>query len=85
MHATSEHREKDEQMVKISPKTGSLATVVRSYKSTVTKNARQLHGDFAWQMRFHDHIIRNEKSYRTLSEYIMTNPSSWQEDKFYIS
>ena len=36
-----------------------------------------------WQRNFYDHIIRNEKSFKTIAEYIINNPKKWQEDKFY--
>jgi len=66
LHATSLHGSnpdpdgnKNEKMAEISPKPGSLSTIIRSYKSTVTKYARKIHPDFAWQTRFFDHVIRN--------------------------
>ena len=68
---------------KISPKSGSVSTIIRSYKSVVTKNARKIHAYFGWQSRFHDHIIRNEKSFHTISQYIINNPENWNTDKFY--
>jgi len=37
-----------------------------------------------WQRNYHEHIIRNEQSYRTISEYIINNPVKWLEDKLYI-
>ena len=37
-----------------------------------------------WQRNFHEHIIRNEKSYQTISEYIINNPSQWNNDNFYL-
>ncbi|MDI9312402.1 MAG: hypothetical protein QM535_19485 [Limnohabitans sp.] len=36
-----------------------------------------------WQRNYYEHIIRNEKSYLTISKYIINNPAKWQEDKFY--
>jgi REP element-mobilizing transposase RayT len=38
-----------------------------------------------WQRNYHEHIIRNEQSYQTISEYIINNPAKWTDDKFYIS
>jgi REP element-mobilizing transposase RayT len=38
---------------------------------------------FEWQRSFHDHIIRDEKSFETISNYIANNPSQWEQDKFY--
>ena len=36
-----------------------------------------------WQKSFHDHVIRSEEDYRTIWEYIDTNPYRWQEDCFW--
>jgi hypothetical protein len=30
-----------------------------------------------WQRNYYEHIIRNEKSYLRISEYIRTNPLKW--------
>ncbi len=65
------------------PQSKNLASIIRGFKSAVTKTARQIHPDFAWQPRFHDHIIRDEKSFYTISEYIQNNPLKWADDKFY--
>ena len=37
-----------------------------------------------WQKNYYEHIIRSEKSYLYISDYIETNPLKWKEDKFYI-
>jgi REP element-mobilizing transposase RayT len=37
-----------------------------------------------WQRNYHEHIIRNEQSYHTISDYIINNPSNWTEDKFHV-
>jgi putative transposase len=74
---------KNEKMSEISPKSGSISTIIRSYKSVVTKNIREINPNFQWQSRFHDHIIRNEKSFHTIQNYIEKNPLNWSEDKFY--
>ncbi len=61
----------------------SISSIVGSYKSAVTKHARRLGYNFAWQSRFYDHIIRDEKSFQRISEYIKNNPLNWKEDKFH--
>ena len=58
----------------ISPKQGSLSTIIRSYKSIVTKNVRKLNPNFSWQSRFYDNIIRNEQAYHKIEDYIINNP-----------
>jgi REP element-mobilizing transposase RayT len=76
---------KNEQMAKISPKSGSISTIIRSYKSVVSKNARLINEDFAWQSRFHDHIIRDAQSFERIQNYIANNPGNWVKDKFHIN
>lgn len=87
LHATSlpsiqPPNHKNEQMADISPKSGSVSTIIRSYKSAVTKHAHRLGFEFQWQTRFHDHIIRNDESFQKISNYIINNPVNWQGDKF---
>ncbi|HDR1022366.1 TPA: transposase [Pasteurella multocida] len=36
-----------------------------------------------WQRNYYEHIIRNERSYNEISDYIVTNPISWQTDVLY--
>ena len=36
-----------------------------------------------WQKLFHDHIIRGEKDYQKIWNYIEGNPMKWAEDCFY--
>jgi len=81
LHATS--LQKNEQMAKITPVSGSVSTIIRSYKSAVSKHAHRLGFEFEWQTRFHDHIIRNAQSFDTISNYINNNPATWDKDKFY--
>ena len=69
----------------ISPKSGSLSTIIRSYKSVVSKHARLLNPEFNWQPKFHDHVIRNSESFERIQNYIENNPSNWKEDKFYTT
>ncbi|NQV41312.1 MAG: transposase [Candidatus Marinimicrobia bacterium] len=57
-------------MSSISPKPGSLSTIIRSYKSAVTKRAHQIDPEFAWQSRFYDHVVRNPDSHDRIKQYI---------------
>jgi putative transposase len=83
LHATPLQSDKNEQMSKISPKSNSISTIIRPYKSAVTKHANRLNFEFKWQTRFHDHIIRDQKSFNNISNYIINNPSNWGIDKFH--
>ena len=61
----------------------SISSIVGAYKSAVTRHARRLGFDFAWQSRFHDHIIRDEKSYLAAADYILTNCAKWETDEYF--
>ena len=62
----------------------NIGAIVRGYKSSVTKQLNLLNiGCTVWQRNYHEHIIRNEKSYQTIAGYIVNNPSEWNDDKFY--
>lgn len=74
--------ESDKPRNQFGPQSKNLASIVRGFKIGVTKNARQIDMAFAWQSRYHDHIIRDEQSYRRISEYIISNPEKWDEDTF---
>lgn len=73
--------DKNEFMASISPKRGSLASIVRSYKSAVTKFANENHLPCGWHERFHDHIVRNSGELQRISDYISNNPGRWGRDK----
>ena len=78
----NDSKSKNEKMSKISPKPGSISTIIRSYKSVVTKHSKQFDSNFAWQSRFHDHIIRNRYSFYVIQKYIFNNPKNWENDRF---
>ncbi len=63
-------------------KPGTLGVIINQYKRAVTIGCRKIHADFAWQSRFHDHIIRNDESFHRISNYIKNNPSNWSDDQF---
>ena len=72
-------------MSKLSPKSGTLSVIVRSYKSSVTRWCRQYGDDiFRWQSRFYEIIIRDEKSLNNIRRYIINNPQKWTEDRNYL-
>jgi len=62
----------------------TIGSVVRGFKIGVTKWMRQntdIHN--VWQRNYYEHIIRNEQSFQTISDYIINNPAKWNDDKFY--
>ena len=56
--------------------------IVGSYKSAVSRHAHRLGCDFAWQSRFYDAIIRDNRALIRVQSYIGNNPKNWKEDKF---
>ena len=72
-----------ESINKFGPQSKNLASIIRGFKSAVTTNARKIHADFAWQFRFHDHIIRNTDEFNRIQTYIANNPQNWDNDKFH--
>ena len=57
----------------------TISTVIRLMKGAVSKQA----GFGVWQKGFYDHVVRNEKDYREIWNYIEGNPGRWTDDKLY--
>ena len=57
----------------------TISTVVQQLKGVITKQI----GQSIWQKLFHDHVVRGEKDYLKIWEYIENNPAKWKEDCFY--
>lgn len=72
---------KNNTMSSIAPEKGSLSTIIRSFKSAVTRTSRLFNPDFEWQSRYHDHIIRDEKTLNKIRQYIIQNPLNWYLDE----
>ncbi len=68
---------------KFGPQSKNLASIVRGYKIGVTKFAKKITQNWAWQPRYYDHIIRNHTSYQNIRNYIVNNPDNWGKDNFY--
>ena len=65
--------------MKASSPTKNIETIIRSFKTMVTKEI----GYSIWQRSYHDHIIRGDKDYQKIWEYIDTNVIRWKKDCFY--
>ena len=66
------------------PMTGSLSTIVRSFKSATTNRINDLRktpGGLVWQRNYYEHVIRNEQSLQRIREYIAGNPARWGVDR----
>jgi len=64
------------------PVAGSIPTIVRSYKSSVTNFIHRTgNPQFSWQRSFHDHIIRNNDELNRIRYYIQQNPARWLQNQ----
>ena len=62
----------------------TLSRYVSSLKGAVTKYAKTLGLEFAWQSRYYDHLIRGNADRNNICEYIDNNVARWQTDCFYM-
>ena len=65
---------------------GTLMDIICTLKSLTTRIYNQgnhLIGHKIWQTSFFEKVIRNEKSYAAVWEYIEANPLKWEEDEYY--
>ena len=73
----------------------SLAVVVGTFKAAVTRLMRtrciaslqqqQQQIQAVWQPRYHDHIIRNQRAFENIMNYVDTNIEKWSHDCFYTN
>jgi REP element-mobilizing transposase RayT len=66
------------------PIPGSIPTIVRLFKSAVTREIKRLDYPFLysiWQRNYYEHIIRNENELNRIREYIQNNPLRWEYDR----
>ena len=69
---------------KFGPQSKNLASIIRGFKSAVTTYCKKTgNTHFAWQTRFHEHIIRDSAEYERIQNYIANNVNRWKEDKFH--
>ena len=73
--------QKNEKMQEIAKNCGRLSHVISRFKTAVTKMALENNIPFAWQTRFHDHIVRNMVELNGISAYIENNVAKWASDE----
>ena len=60
----------------------TLANIIGAFKSIVTREVRRSGmKEFAWQERYYDRIIRNDKELYNIRRYIEENPLRWEIDR----
>ena len=58
--------------------------IIPHFVSTFKRFCHRDIGQTIFQRSYHDHVIRNERDYLKIWEYIDSNPAKWQEDCFYV-
>src|SRR5688572_6925954 len=72
IHAIIEINPELSDATKSNQKIKSISELIGAYKTTTAKQIRQAGlSEFTWQRSFHDHIIRNEKGYDNILNYIL--------------
>lgn len=90
MHIVIEITKKKINRVDTRP-TPTIANVICAFKSIttyeITKGVKEgkykPYKNKIWQRNYYEHIIRNEKEYLRILEYIQNNPLNWALDKYY--
>jgi REP element-mobilizing transposase RayT len=60
---------------------GSIGSVIRSYKSAVTRWAKNNGApEFQWQRDYYEHVVRNDAELYRIRAYILNNPAAWATD-----
>lgn len=62
---------------KINNKNSTVSKFVSTFKRFCNKE----YGENIWQQRYYDHIIRNQKDYNEIFEYIENNARKWKMTK----
>ncbi|MBQ2651513.1 MAG: hypothetical protein IJO51_00355 [Clostridia bacterium] len=56
---------------------------VSRFVGTFKRFCNRWYGCNIWQARSYDHVIRGEKDYLKIWDYIENNPAKWTEDRLY--
>jgi REP element-mobilizing transposase RayT len=69
-------------------KTHGVSEIMRAFKTFSARRIndfRNMYGVPVWQRSFYNHIIRGERDYKNIWDYIQTNPQNWQKDQFFLT
>jgi REP element-mobilizing transposase RayT len=62
----------------------TVGSMVRAFKSKVTMWARRnTEIKNVWQRNYYEHVVRDERDYNRIYEYILNNPEGWVKDGTY--
>lgn len=60
-----------------------IPKLINQFKSSVKRICNQNNLFFAWQPRYHDEIIKDQKQLLIIKNYIQNNVVNWKKDKIY--
>lgn len=66
------------------PRSGSIPTILRSFKSAVTRQINEMLGTPGapvWQRGYYEHVVRDEADLARIRAYITDNPAQWALDR----
>lgn len=61
------------------PTNARIPFLISTFKRLINRECKEI----LWQRNYYEHIIRNEKEYLRILEYIENNPLNWIYDKYY--
>lgn len=59
-----------------------IPNIIKLFKGSVSSRFKKQSIFFGWQSRFYDKIIRTEKEYVAIKQYIKNNPINWERDEY---
>lgn len=82
-HTAKTAREKGKKVKTVGEIVGAFQSIVtvKYIRGVKTKGWPRFKGKL-WQRNYYEHIIRDERAYYNISQYIVNNPKKWAEDKF---
>lgn len=75
----------DAESLRLQRMPNSISSFIGIFKTVTTKQINELRntkGERIWQRNYHDHIVRNYRSFENIANYIEQNPQRWYEDRF---
>jgi REP element-mobilizing transposase RayT len=57
----------------------TISKIIKHLKTNISREIKYS----IWQKSFYEHIIRNEKEYLKIKEYIKNNVINWRTDKYF--
>lgn len=57
----------------------TISKIIKHLKTNITREIEYS----VWQKSFYEHIVRNQKEYLKIKEYIKNNVINWRKDKYF--